>query len=152
MAHSKKEHGKGKHAEEKPRSGKRAEEKPRPKGSSKEPSYTYADGQGFDQLQYLEGKLILKPDRFDSVESFRYFGRIVEKTAKSLGVGFITDPVTGKRPEIREILFFDTPDYRLYNNSFILRRRIRYEDGFPVGDPEIVFKFRDAEEKKAEAI
>ncbi|HYB53052.1 MAG TPA: hypothetical protein VEG84_04225, partial [Thermoanaerobaculia bacterium] len=28
------------------------------------------------------------------------------------------------------------------NNAFILRRRIPYEDGFPTGDPEIVFKFR----------
>jgi len=46
------------------------------------------------------------------------------------------------RPEIREVLFLDTADFGLYNNAFILRRRIRYEDGFPSGDPEIVFKFR----------
>ena len=43
----------------------------------------------------------------------------------------------------------DTPDFRLYNNSFILRRRIRYQDGFPVGDPEIVFKFRHPDEMTA---
>jgi hypothetical protein len=36
----------------------------------------------------------------------------------------------------------DTEDFRLYNHAFILRRRIRYEDGFPTGEPEIVFKFR----------
>lgn len=46
------------------------------------------------------------------------------------------------RPRIREVLFLDTADFRFYNNAFILRRRITYEDGFPVGDPEIVFKFR----------
>jgi hypothetical protein len=46
---------------------------------------------------------------------------------------------------IREVLFVDTPDFRLYNNAFILRRRILYEDGFPTGDPEIVFKFRDTD-------
>ena len=138
MAGSDKERGKSKRAAEKPR--------------SKDLPYTNADGRGFDQIQYLQGKLILKPDRFDSVESFRYFGRIVQQTAKSLGVGFITAPGTGKRPEIREILFFDTPDFRLYNNSYILRRRICYVDGFPVGDPEIVFKFRNAEEQKAEAV
>ena len=40
------------------------------------------------------------------------------------------------------MLFLDTPDFRFYNNAFILRRRILYEDGFPIGDPEIVFKFR----------
>jgi hypothetical protein len=44
--------------------------------------------------------------------------------------------------QIREVLFMDTEDFRLYNNAFILRRRIPYEDGFPTGDPEIVFKFR----------
>jgi hypothetical protein len=44
--------------------------------------------------------------------------------------------------QIREVLFADTSDFRLYNNGFILRRRIRYEDGFPISDPEIVFKFR----------
>ena len=43
----------------------------------------------------------------------------------------------------------DTPDFRLYNNAFILRRRIIYVDGFPVGDPEIVFKFRHPDEQKA---
>ena len=50
--------------------------------------------------------------------------------------------MAGQRPRIREVLFFDTADFRLYNNAFILRRRIAYEDGFPVGEPEIVFKFR----------
>ena len=72
--------------------------------------------------------------------------------AKKLGVGFIEDEKAGLRPEIREIIFFDTPDFRLYNNAFILRRRISYVDGFPVGDPEIVFKFRHMDEQKATAI
>ena len=51
--------------------------------------------------------------------------------------------------QIREVLFVDTSDFRLYNNAFILRRRILYEDGFPVGDPEIVFKFRSNDIQKA---
>src|SRR5262249_28787860 len=51
--------------------------------------------------------------------------------------------------QIREVLFLDTADYRLYNHAFILRRRIRYEDGFPAGDPEIVFKFRHPDLQKA---
>jgi hypothetical protein len=38
---------------------------------------TYADGHPLHQIQYLEAKLILKPDRFTSVESFRDFGKIV---------------------------------------------------------------------------
>jgi hypothetical protein len=113
---------------------------------------SYADGAPFDGVQYLEAKLILKPDRFDSVQSFRDFGKIVQRTAKKLGVGFIEDGEAGLRPEIREILFGDTPDFRLYNNAFILRRRICYVDGFPVGDPEIVFKFRHPDEQTATAL
>ena len=113
---------------------------------------TYSDGHPLDKLQYLQPKLILKPDRFTSIGSFREFGKIVERLAKKLGVGYIPDPKAGDRPEIREILFVDTPDFRLYNNAFILRRRISYVDGFPVGDPEIVFKFRHPDEQKAAAL
>jgi len=113
---------------------------------------TYADGVPLDNITYLEAKLILKPDRFTSVESFRDFGKLVQKIAKRSGVGFISDAETGRRPQIREILFGDTPDFRLYNNAFILRRRVSYVDGFPVGDPEIVFKYRHPEEQKAAAM
>jgi len=113
---------------------------------------SYADGAPLDGVQYLEAKLILKPDRFDSVQSFRDFGKIVQRTATKLGVGFIEDREAGQRPEIREITFGDTPDFRLYNNAFILRRRVSYVDGFPVGDPEIVFKFRHPDEQTATAL
>ena len=114
-----------------------------------QPQGAYSDGHPLDSVQYLEAKIILKPERFISVDSFREFGKLVQHTAKNLGVGFITDPKIGRRPDIREIVFMDTPDFRLYNNAFILRRRISYVDGFPVGDPEIVFKFRHPDEKTA---
>src|SRR5215469_2934462 len=110
---------------------------------------TYFDGAPLDKVTYLEAKLILKPDRFISVQSFRDFGVIVKKTAKKVGVGFSDDPDSERRPEVREIVFGDTPDFRLYNNAFILRRRISYVDGFPVGEPEIVFKFRHPDESQA---
>jgi hypothetical protein len=112
---------------------------------------TYADGKPLDNITYLEAKLILKPDRFTSVEAFRDFGKIAQKVAKRTGVGFTSDPNSNRRPEIREITFGDTPDFRLYNNAFILRRRISYVDGFAYGDPEIVFKFRHPEQAKAAA-
>jgi hypothetical protein len=112
----------------------------------------YADGTPFDRVQYLQAKLILKPDRFTSVQSFRDFGKIVRRTAKQVDVGFIEDKEARLRPEVREILFLDTPDFSLYTNAFILRRRVSYVDGFPVGDPEIVFKFRHPDEQKAAAV
>jgi hypothetical protein len=112
----------------------------------------YANGAGFDRVHYLEAKLILKPDRFTSVESFREFGKLVKRTTKDTDVGFLSGAESEQRPEIREILFLDTPDFRLYNNAFILRRRISYVDGFPVGDPEIVFKYRHPDEQQATAM
>ena len=118
---------------------------------SRSPS-SYADGAPLDRVQYLEAKLILKPDRFRSVESFRDFGKIVRRVAKQTGVGFIEDGKASLSPEIREIIFMDTPDFALYRNAFILRRRISYVDGFATGDPEIVFKFRHPDEEKATAL
>ena len=109
----------------------------------------YEDGTPFDEVQYIEAKLILKPERFNSVASFRNFGKLVQKVAMKTGVGFIPSPGLDQRPEIREIIFMDTPDFRLYNNAFILRRRIHYLDGFAVGDPEVVFKFRHPDEEQA---
>lgn len=112
----------------------------------------YADGTPLDRVTYLEAKLILKPDQFTSVRSFRDFGEIVRRTARETGVDFVEDKAAGKRPEIREIVFLDTPDFALYRNAFILRRRIAYQDGFPVGDPEIVCKYRHPVEAAAAAV
>ena len=108
----------------------------------------YSDGHPLDEVQYLECKLILKPDRFTSAKVFFDYGKLVAQTAKKFGIGFIDKDVVLK-PAIREVLFLDTGDFRLYNNAFILRCRIRYEDGFPAGDPEIVFKYRHPDMQKA---
>lgn len=102
----------------------------------------YSDGHPLDTVHYFECKLILKPDRFTSSPSFHEFGKLARGVAKDLGIGFSTGAFKGLRPRIREVVFLDTRDFALYNHAFILRRRIAYEDGFPVEDPEIVFKFR----------
>jgi hypothetical protein len=142
----------GKKSKDKKKKKWKDEEEEKQRQSGQSPAGAYADGHPLDQIQYLEAKLILKPDRFTSVESFREFGKLVKKTAKKEEVDFIPDAEAGLRPNIREILFMDTPDFRLYNNAFILRRRITYVDGFPVGDPEIVFKYRHPDEKTAAAV
>ena len=103
---------------------------------------TYSDGGPLDQVHYLECKLILKPERFTCVPSFHEFGKLVRQTADDLDIGFSTEGFKDLKPRIREVVFLDTKDFSLYNHGFILRHRVNYEDGFPVGDPEIVFKFR----------
>jgi len=109
----------------------------------------YSDGHPLDHVQYVESKIILKGDRFTSVESFDEFARLVKRTAKEAGIDFSRKAFKEAKPRIREVLFLDTPDFRLYNNAFILRRRVDYVDGFAVGDPEIVFKFRHPDLQKA---
>jgi len=111
----------------------------------------YADGRPFDDLHYLQAKLLLKPSSLTSPDRFREFGKLVQRTARSVGVGVLLNGEVDEGPRVREIVFGDTPDFRLYKNGFILRRRIRYVDGFPTGDPEIVFKFRDTSLQRAAA-
>lgn len=123
---------------------------PKIKTNPKPTANTYSDGAPFDRITYLEAKLILKPDRFKSVASFKEIGKIVRKTAKKFDVGFTE--VVADAPEIREIVFPDTPGFDFYRGAFILRRRIRYEQGFAVGEPEIVFKFRHPDETAATAV
>jgi len=105
-----------------------------------------------DGVEYLQAKVLLKPERVSSLERFRDVGKLVRRTARSLDVGFIEDPDAGQPPRVREIVFGDTPDFRLYKNGFMLRRRVRYVDGFPAGDPEIVFKFRHPDLQKAASL
>ncbi len=109
----------------------------------------YSDGHPLDDVHYLECKIILKPDRFTSRQGFVDFNKLARRAAEKSDVDLSTDHLDGQRPEIREVVFLDTADFRLYNNAFILRRRISYEDGFPVGDPEVVFKFRHPDMQKA---
>ena len=108
----------------------------------------YSDGAPLDEVNYLECKLILKPDRFTSAKVFLEYRKLVARTAKEFGIDYIDKGVV-LSPQIREVLFLDTPDFRLYNNAFILRRRIAYKEGFPTGEPEIVFKFRHTDKQKA---
>jgi hypothetical protein len=102
----------------------------------------YSDGHPLDTVHYLESKLILKPDRFVAPATFHDFGKLVRGAAETLDIDFSIEGFNDLGPRIREVVFVDTKDFSLYNNAFILRRRIVYEDGFPVGNPEIVFKFR----------
>jgi len=109
----------------------------------------YADGSPLHDIQYLECKLILKPDQFTSPLGFRKYGKLVARAARDCGVEFDDSVARGTRPAIREVMFLDAADFRLYNNAFILRRRVRFEEGFPVEEPEVVFKFRHPDQQRA---
>ena len=114
---------------------------------------TYADGNPQDHVQFFDAKLILKPDFFATVRGFKGFSELVAEAAGRVkGVSYRPRDLSKQRPRIREVMFLDTADFRLYNNSFILRRRTEYQDGFPVADPEIVFKFRNPDLEKTASV
>jgi len=105
---------------------------------------TYADGNPQDRIQFFDAKLILKPDFFGSPRGFKQFSDLVAEAVGNVkGIRYDAFDLSALRPRIREVMFLDTADFRLYNNSFILRRRTLYQDGFPIADPEVVFKFRN---------
>ena len=106
----------------------------------------YVDGSPLDDVQYLECKLILKTDEFTSPKGFRKYAKLVARAAEECGVNFDTSTADGARPAIREVMFLDTEDFRLYNNAYILRRRVRFEDGFPAEEPEVAFALQSGRE------
>ena len=51
----------------------------------------YADGMPFDQVQYLECKIILRPNHFTSRKSFFDFAKVMRRPAEEAGVNFSTN-------------------------------------------------------------
>lgn len=110
--------------------------------------HEYSDGHPLDEIGYLEYKILLKPDHFVRPEGYEYYWANVCKVAEKLGVKVKERKEPFKR-EVREVLFFDTHKFDLYNNSFILRKRTYYIDGWPEMDHELAFKFRNEDRDKA---
>ena len=74
---------------------------------------------GSDVVHYREYKILLQPDRFTSKNGFIEFWELASKTLKKLGLKVETDPHIF-HSQVREVLFYDTPEFDLYNNHFIL--------------------------------
>lgn len=104
-----------------------------------------------DRIQYREYKIILQPQYFTTPKAFEDFWKIVRHTAKKFDVR-IKEAEGAFESNVREVLFFDTEDFALYRNHFILRLRTRYKGGWPSGIPELTFKFRHPEFKQAAAV
>jgi hypothetical protein len=104
-----------------------------------------------DPIQFREYKILLRAERFSDPQSFHDFWRIVKRTAKSFGI----ETVKWDKPHehrIREVLFFDTPDFTLYNNHFILRARRFYREGWLAKDHRLALKFRHPDRKTATSV
>jgi hypothetical protein len=94
-----------------------------------------------DDLHYREYKIILRPEPFTTPKAFKDFWPVVKRVAKQFDVR-IEESDDAFANNVREVLFFDTPDFVLYRNHFIVRLRTPYHDGWPSGTPELTVKFR----------
>jgi hypothetical protein len=103
-----------------------------------------------DQIQYREYKLMLKPDRFPDEKAFHKFWKLAHHLAKSLGIKL--GKIESIKPHTREVDFYDTPHFKLYNHGFILRKRTFYHHGVPDPRYELVLKFRHPEKNVAMAV
>jgi hypothetical protein len=84
----------------------------------------YPDGMPLHEVEYLSCKLIPRPNRFTSRQSLFKFAKVLRAPADQCGVKFSTEGFGDAPLKIREVLFVETKDFRLYKNAFILRRRI----------------------------
>jgi len=115
---------------------------------SKHPETQHLPG---DVVHYREYKILLQPDRFTSKQGFLEFWERASKTLKKLGLKVDTDP-QAFNSQVREVLFYDTPEFDLYNNHFILRKRTFYDQGWPRPEHELTFKFRAPDLAAAAAV
>jgi hypothetical protein len=104
-----------------------------------------------DDLHYREYKILLRPERFTSPQAFKDFWQVVKRVAKEFDVK-LEEADNAFVNHVREVLFFDTPDFDPYNNHFIVRLRTLYHEGWPAGTPELTVKFRHPEFGRAAAV
>lgn len=104
-----------------------------------------------DDLHYREYKILLRPERFTSPQAFLDFWQVVKRVAKQFDVR-LEESEDAFASQVREVLFFDTPDFDLYNNHFIVRLRTLYRSGWPAGTPELTVKFRHPDFQRAAAV
>ena len=89
--------------------------------------------------RYAEFKVLLRPDKLRRIFQAYDLWQHIRGAVEQAGVRF--EPMPGE-PSIRQrdIMFYDTPDYRLYENHFILRRRTHFRDGWSTAHDELTFK------------
>ena len=104
-----------------------------------------------DSIHYREYKIILQPDHFQTAQAFVDFWKIVCHTAKKFDVK-VKEAENAFLSNVREVLFFDTSDFALYKNHFIVRLRTHYKNGWPQGIPELTVKFRHPDFETAAAV
>ncbi len=96
-----------------------------------------------EQIHYREYKLLLKPERFADEDGFHKFYKHAHHVAKHLGAHM--EKSEKHEAHLREVVFYDTPHFKLYNDGFILRKRTFFKHGRPEPNFELTIRFRHPE-------
>lgn len=104
-----------------------------------------------DDIHYREYKILLRPERFFDPHQFEVYWRKLCLIAAACKVEVTTNRDAFKR-QVREVLFYDTPESDLYRNAFILRKRTFYVDGWPENEHELTLKYRHPDLAVAAAV
>jgi hypothetical protein len=108
-----------------------------------------ADAQ--DAVRFAEFKLLLKPEELRHIVDAYALWTHVYRAVDRSGVHFV--PTPGDPPiRARDVMFYDTPHFALYENHFILRRRTHYRDGWTRSHDELTFKFRHPDVERVRAV
>jgi hypothetical protein len=93
-----------------------------------------------EQIHFREYKLLLKPERFADEDGFHKFYKHAHRIAKHLGAHM--EKSEKHEAHMREVVFYDTPHFKLYNDGFILRKRTFFKRGHPEPYFELTIRFR----------
>lgn len=104
-----------------------------------------------EDVHYREYKILLRPEQFYAPTRFKDYWDQISEIAKGCKVEVFTNKNAFNRL-VREVLFYDTNEFHLYRNAFILRKRTFYVDGWPQADHELTVKFRHPDRDKAAAV
>ncbi len=111
---------------------------------------TAAAGEAAEKIHYREYKLLLKPERFAGEDGFHKFYKHAHHVAKQLDIQF--EKADQHESHIREVVFYDTPHFKLYNDGFILRKRTFFKHGHPEPNFELTIRFRHPDATVAAAV
>lgn len=103
-----------------------------------------------ERVGYREFKLLLRPERLAESDAIDAYARHLEKVTRRLGIEF--ERLAHPEPQFREIVFYDTPRFRFYEEGFILRKRTFLKNGHRRLDFELTIRFRHRDAATAAAL
>lgn len=103
-----------------------------------------------ERVGYREFKLLLHPKRLAEADAIGTYTKHLEKVARRLGIAF--ERLHHPEPQFREVVFYDTPRLRFYEEGFILRKRTFLKHGRKRPNFELTIRFRHRDAATVAAI